>query len=101
MDVRAIDLNLLVVFAAMAEHRSVTRAGEAIGLSQPAMSAALARLRALFNDALFVRSGAEMKPTPRALELARAGAAASSRPCAPTSCSARSSTPRPPSARSR
>jgi len=69
MDLRAIDLNLLVVFAAMAEHRSVTRAGEAIGLSQPAMSAALARLRALFNDALFVRSGAEMKPTPRALEL--------------------------------
>src|SRR5262245_6533419 len=70
MDVRAIDLNLLVVFAAMVEHRSVTRAGEAIGLSQPAMSAAVARLRSLFDDALFVRSGAEMKPTPRALEVA-------------------------------
>jgi DNA-binding transcriptional LysR family regulator len=68
--VRAVDLNLLVVFAAMVEHRSVTRAGEAIGLSQPAMSAAVARLRALFDDALFVRSGAEMKPTPRALEVA-------------------------------
>jgi len=70
MDLRAIDLNLLVVFAAMLEHRSVTRAGEAVGLSQPAMSAAVARLRTLFGDALFVRSGAEMKPTPRALEVA-------------------------------
>ena len=70
MDIKAIDLNLLVVFDAMVEHRSVTRAGEAIGLSQPAMSAAVARLRALFDDTLFVRTGAEMKPTPRALELA-------------------------------
>jgi len=70
MDMKAIDLNLLVVFDAMVEHRSVTRAGEAIGLSQPAMSAAVARLRALFDDNLFVRSGQEMKPTPRALELA-------------------------------
>ncbi len=69
MDVKAIDLNLLVAFDAMIDKRSVTRAGEAIGLSQPAMSAAVARLRALFGDALFVRSGAEMKPTPRALEL--------------------------------
>jgi len=70
MDMKAVDLNLLVAFDAMVEQRNVTRAGEAIGLSQPAMSAAVARLRALFDDALFVRSGAEMKPTPRALELA-------------------------------
>jgi DNA-binding transcriptional LysR family regulator len=70
VDVKAIDLNLLVVFDAMVEHRGVTRAGEVIGLSQPAMSAAVGRLRALFGDALFVRSGAEMKPTARALELA-------------------------------
>jgi DNA-binding transcriptional LysR family regulator len=70
MDMKGIDLNLLVVFDAMVEHRSVTRAGEAIGLSQPAMSAAVARLRTLFGDALFVRSGPEMKSTPRALELA-------------------------------
>ena len=70
MDIRAIDMNLLVVFDAMIEHRSVTRAGEAIGLSQPAMSAAVARLRAWFDDPLFVKTGAEMKPTPRALELA-------------------------------
>lgn len=70
MDLRTIDLNLLVVFDAMMDCRSVTRAGETVGLSQPAMSAAVARLRALFDDPLFVRSGAEMKPTPRALELA-------------------------------
>jgi DNA-binding transcriptional LysR family regulator len=70
MDFKAIDLNLLVVFDAMLARRSVTRAGEAVGLSQPAMSAAVARLRALFDDPLFVRSGPEMKPTPRALELA-------------------------------
>jgi DNA-binding transcriptional LysR family regulator len=70
MDVRSVDLNLLVVFDAMVEHRSVTRAAEAVGLSQPAMSAAVARLRALFDDPLFVRTGPEMKPTTRAVELA-------------------------------
>lgn len=70
MDLKSIDLNLLVAFDAMVEHRSVTLAGEAIGLSQPAMSAALNRLRAGFGDPLFVRSGHQMKPTPRASELA-------------------------------
>lgn len=69
MDIRSVDLNLLVVFDAMLKHRSVTRAGEALGLSQPAMSAAVARLRALFDDPLFVRSGAQMSPTTRATEL--------------------------------
>jgi len=69
MDIRAVDLNLLVVFDAMVEHRSVTRAAEALNLSQPAMSAAVARLRILFDDPLFVRAGAEMRPTPRAMEL--------------------------------
>jgi DNA-binding transcriptional LysR family regulator len=72
MDIRSVDLNLLVVFDAMARHRSVNRTAEAIGLSQPATSAALARLRTLFDDALFVRAGAQMEPTPRALELAPA-----------------------------
>ena len=70
MDLAAVDLNLLVVFDAMVAHRSVTRAGQALNLSQPAMSAAVARLRVLLDDPLFVRSGSEMKPTPRALELA-------------------------------
>lgn len=71
MDIRSVDLNLLVVFDAMRKHRSVTRAGEALCLSQPAMSAAVSRLRALFGDPLFVRSGAEMSPTPRAEALGR------------------------------
>jgi DNA-binding transcriptional LysR family regulator len=72
MDIRSVDLNLLVIFDAMARLRSVSRTAEAVGLSQPATSAALARLRALFDDALFVRAGAQMEPTPRALELAPA-----------------------------
>jgi len=72
MDIRTVDLNLLVVFDAMARHCSVGRAGEALGLSQPATSAALARLRTVFDDALFVRAGTQMKPTPRAMELAPA-----------------------------
>ncbi len=72
MDIRKVDLNLLVIFDAMARLRSVLRTAEAVGLSQPAASAALARLRALFDDPLFVRAGAEMRPTPRALELAPA-----------------------------
>ena len=69
MNISAIDLNLLVAFHAMLEHRNVTRAGEAIGLSQPAMSSAVRRLRLLFEDPLFIRAGLEMKPTPRALQL--------------------------------
>lgn len=72
MDIRKVDLNLLVIFDAMARLRSVVRTAEAVGLSQPATSAALARLRALFDDPLFVRAGSEMRPTPRALELAPA-----------------------------
>ncbi len=54
----------------MAEHQSVTRAAEALSLSQPATSAALARLRALLGDPLFVKSGQAMRPTPRAMLLA-------------------------------
>lgn len=72
MDIRNVDLNLLVIFDAMAQHRSVIKTADLVGLSQPATSAALARLRTLFDDALFVRGGSGMKPTPRALELAPA-----------------------------
>jgi DNA-binding transcriptional LysR family regulator len=57
MDIQSVDLNLLVVFDAMARLRSVNKAAEAIGLSQPATSGALARLRLLFEDPLFVRIG--------------------------------------------
>ena len=66
----AIDLNLLVVFDAIMRDRSVTRAGLRLGLSQPAMSHALTRLRHMLKDELFVRSPNGMVPTPRAEELA-------------------------------
>lgn len=70
MDIRAVDLNLLVLFEAMARLRSVNKTAEELGLSQPATSGALGRLRTLLDDPLFVRSGGGMEPTPRALELA-------------------------------
>jgi DNA-binding transcriptional LysR family regulator len=66
----AIDLNLLVVFDAIMRERSVTRAGQRLGLSQPAMSHALTRLRHMLKDELFVRSPNGMEPTPRAELLA-------------------------------
>jgi DNA-binding transcriptional LysR family regulator len=70
MNFAAFDLNLLRVFNALMRERSATRAGEQVGLSQPAVSAALNRLRELLNDKLFVRQGNEMIPTPRAERLA-------------------------------
>ncbi len=70
MNLAAFDLNLLRVFQALMSERHVTRAGQRIGLSQPAMSAALNRLRAIFDDELFIRTAGNMVPTPRALELA-------------------------------
>lgn len=70
MDLHGIDLNLLVAFDALMAERSVTRAGARIGRTQPAMSAALSRLRALLGDELFVRGPSGLQPTPRALDLA-------------------------------
>jgi DNA-binding transcriptional LysR family regulator len=70
MDLQGIDLNLLVAFDALMAERSVTRAGKRIGRTQPAMSAALARLRALLKDDLFVRGPNGLQPTARANELA-------------------------------
>lgn len=70
MDIRALDLNLLKAFDALMTERAVTRAAGRIGLSQPAMSHALSRLRDLFADDLFVRTGTRMEPTPRAREIA-------------------------------
>src|SRR5271170_3883676 len=66
----AFDLNLLIVFDAVMQERSVTRAGSRIGLSQPAMSHALTRLRHMLKDDLFVRTPDGMVPTPRAEALA-------------------------------
>ncbi|MFD5497973.1 LysR family transcriptional regulator [Streptomyces sp. NPDC001812] len=68
---RKADLNLLVVFSALMRERSVTRAAAALHLSQSATSAALGRLRGLFDDELFTRTGGGVEPTPRAVELAR------------------------------
>ena len=70
MDLHGIDLNLLVAFDALMKERSVTKAGIRIGRTQPAMSAALARLRSLLKDELLVRGPQGLQPTPRALDLA-------------------------------
>ena len=70
MNLRGIDLNLLVVLNALTEERSVRRAAARIGLSQSATSHALARLRGLLGDELLVRTATGMEPTPRALALA-------------------------------
>ena len=69
MNLQTIDLNLLVVFEALIEERGVTRAAKRVGLSQPAMSNALARLRRTFDDPLFVRTPEGMSPTPAAQSL--------------------------------
>jgi len=63
MNFRQLDLNLLRVLAALYRHRSVTEAGRALSLSQPATSNALARLRQFFDDELFVRTPAGLQPT--------------------------------------
>jgi DNA-binding transcriptional LysR family regulator len=70
MNLAGLDLNLLLVFDAMMAERNVTRAAGRIGLSQPAMSNALNRLRHHLKDDLFVRGADGMMPTPRAQELA-------------------------------
>jgi DNA-binding transcriptional LysR family regulator len=69
MDIRNIDLNLLVALDALLAERSVSRAAVRLHLSQPATSALLARLRQLFGDPLLLRAARGMLPTPRALEL--------------------------------
>lgn len=76
MDIRTVDLNLLKAFDALMTERAVTRAASRISLSQPAMSHALARLRLLFGDPMFVRNASGMEPTARALEIAPLIAAA-------------------------
>ncbi|RUP33100.1 MAG: LysR family transcriptional regulator, partial [Curvibacter sp.] len=70
MDLRHIDLNLLVVFHQLLLDRSVSAAAEHLGLTQPAVSNALKRLRAGLGDELFTRTSHGMSPTPYALHLA-------------------------------
>ncbi len=64
------DLNLLPIFVALMEERSVTRAAGRLGMTQPALSNALSRLRVMLQDQLFVRERYGVQPTPVALELA-------------------------------
>jgi DNA-binding transcriptional LysR family regulator len=69
MNLAALDLNLLVALDALLREANVSRAAMRIGLSQPATSHALQRLRDLIGDPLLVRTGARMELTPRALAL--------------------------------
>lgn len=67
--ISGVDLNLLVVFNAIYAEASITKAGETLHLTQPALSHALSRLRDLLDDPLFVRTGHKMVPTPLANEI--------------------------------
>jgi DNA-binding transcriptional LysR family regulator len=69
INLRSIDLNLLVFFDALMAERHVTRAANKVSISQSAMSNALSRLRHVFKDDLFIRTSKGMEPTLRALEL--------------------------------
>jgi DNA-binding transcriptional LysR family regulator len=69
MDIEKIDLNLLRIFDAIIRTRNITMAGELVGLSQPAVSFALNKLRKLTSDQLFVRTTNGMEPTPRAVAM--------------------------------
>ena len=69
MKLEALDLNLLLAFEAMMAEQNVTRAAARIGLTQPAMSSALSRLRRLIGDPLFERANGRMQPTRRARAL--------------------------------
>lgn len=69
-DLNGVDLNLLVVLDALLAERHVTRAALRLNKTQPAVSHALARLRALFDDPILVRRQGRLEPTPRAQDLA-------------------------------
>jgi DNA-binding transcriptional LysR family regulator len=69
VDIAKLDLNLLVLFGAIAAARNVTRAAQRIGITQPSASKGLDRLRHLFKDQLFVRTARGMRPTALAMEL--------------------------------
>ena len=71
MNIRDLDLNLLHVFAAVHAARSVSRAADTLGLSQPAVSHALTRLRLALHDPLFTRTPGGVRPTAKADQLAR------------------------------
>ncbi|MEN0613214.1 transcriptional regulator LeuO [Klebsiella indica] len=66
---RMVDLNLLTVFDAVMQEQNITRAAHSLGMSQPAVSNAVSRLKVMFNDELFVRYGRGIQPTARAFQL--------------------------------
>ncbi|HHG8771161.1 TPA: transcriptional regulator LeuO [Raoultella planticola] len=66
---RTVDLNLLTVFDAVMQEQNITRAAHSLGMSQPAVSNAVSRLKVMFNDELFVRYGRGIQPTARAFQL--------------------------------
>jgi DNA-binding transcriptional LysR family regulator len=70
MHLKEVDANLLVILDALLVDASVTRAAERLGRSASAISHALAKLREIFADELFVRAGQRLVPTAKALELA-------------------------------
>jgi DNA-binding transcriptional LysR family regulator len=70
LEPKDIDLNLLVVFQEVYQDRQISSVARKLGLSQPAVSNALARLRRHFGDELFVRTAAGMQPTALAQQLA-------------------------------
>lgn len=70
LDLNGIDLNLLPKFRALYRHRNVSEAGRELHLTQSALSNALAKMRALFGDELFVRTATGMEPTPFAHSIA-------------------------------
>lgn len=69
LQLRSVDLNLLTVFDAVMQEQNITRAAHLLGMSQPAVSNAVARLKVMFNDELFVRYGRGIQPTARASQL--------------------------------
>ena len=69
MDLRQFDLNLLVIFNQLLKDRRVSSTADKLGLSQPAVSNSLKRLRVMLKDELFVRTARGMEPTPYALQL--------------------------------
>jgi DNA-binding transcriptional LysR family regulator len=70
MELHEIDLNLLVVFNQLLVERRVSKVADNLGISQPAVSNSLAKLRKLFDDELFLRTPKGMEPTPYADQLA-------------------------------
>ena len=70
MELQDLDLNLLVVFNQLLVERRVSKVAENLGLTQPAVSNSLARMRKLLGDELFLRTPAGMEPTPFAEQLA-------------------------------